>query len=279
METASQTLWRTKRGSHILSFRPVPFPRARTSSIITTYRTRSLLAGTLTRLRSQRMSSHPRAYCTSCSLTRLPWGDVHGQSTPPVDERFESISGGAVHTCGLRKDGSPVCWGAIDFDLGQASPPDGVALTSISSGGTHTCGLRSDGTSLCWGDDEYGQLVVPAGERFTRISSGLVHTCGLTGLRSVGGPTVTISVRQSRRKTHGSRPLPAVRSIPAACGKTAVLHVGARTRYGDPMPGYSRHRMERRSRSSPQGHFTPAVLEGMGRWSVGEQGVQAVATT
>ena len=108
------------------------------------------------------------------------WGsDNYGQSSPPDEARLESISSGAFHTCGLQPSGTPVCWGAVDFDLGQAFPPGDVPLTSLSSGGTHTCGLRIDKTALCWGDDEYGQLGAPPDERFDQLSSGLVHTCGL----------------------------------------------------------------------------------------------------
>ena len=34
-----------------------------------------------------------------------------GQSAPPEGERFSSISSGAFHTCALRLEGTPVCWG------------------------------------------------------------------------------------------------------------------------------------------------------------------------
>ena len=40
---------------------------------------------------------------------------------PPHNERFVAISSGLAHVCGLRPDGSAVCWG-LD-SVGQASPP------------------------------------------------------------------------------------------------------------------------------------------------------------
>ena len=111
--------------------------------------------------------------------TPVCWGwDVHGQASPPADERFTSISSGELHTCGLRSDRTAVCWGWDES--GQASPPAGERFTSISSSLYHTCGLRSDGTPVCWGNDLSGRASPPpAGERFASISSGGYHTCGL----------------------------------------------------------------------------------------------------
>ncbi len=34
-----------------------------------------------------------------------------GQSEPPAGEVFTAISCGDLHTCALRPDGTPVCWG------------------------------------------------------------------------------------------------------------------------------------------------------------------------
>ena len=119
--------------------------------------------------------------------------------TATPGERFIAVSSGEYHTCALRADGEPVCWGAepVDpeagldpVDFGQASPPDDERFVGISSGGFHTCGLREDGTAVCWGaalDDQserhgqvgFGQSSPPDGEVFASISSGGFHTCGL----------------------------------------------------------------------------------------------------
>ena len=138
-----------------------------------------------------------------------------GSSFPSEGERFVAISSGSYHTCALRENGAPICWGAgpaphprfaIAIAFGQASPPVGERFKSISSGTYHTCGLREDGTVACWGIQRterlqasanlkyqhlllprwYGQTSPPEGEVFASISSGGTHTCGL---REVG--TVT----------------------------------------------------------------------------------------
>ena len=54
---------------------------------------------------------------------------------------FASVSAGALHTCGMRPNGSVECWGA-NYYFGQAVPPQ-REFASISSGGTHTCGART----------------------------------------------------------------------------------------------------------------------------------------
>ena len=95
----------------------------------------------------------------------------------PPQERLETISGGGSHTCGLRQDGTPICWGANDY--GQAMPPYREKFVSISSGDAHTCGLQQDGTPICWGANDYGQAMPPYREKFEAISSGKHHTCGL----------------------------------------------------------------------------------------------------
>ena len=90
------------------------------------------------------------------------WGwDDYEQSSPPPGERFESVSVGAHHACGLRADGEAVCWGADES--GQSTPPENERFVAISAGGYHTCGLRSDGVAVCWGDDESGQSSPPQG--------------------------------------------------------------------------------------------------------------------
>ena len=99
--------------------------------------------------------------------------------TPPAGEKFVSIGVGGTHTCGLREDGTAVCWG--DNKHGQSSPPAGEKFISIDVGYSHTCGLRGDGTVVCWGADWNGLLSVPEGERFVAINAGSEHTCGLRG--------------------------------------------------------------------------------------------------
>ena len=66
--------------------------------------------------------------------------------TVPVSGTLASIGSGRHHSCGLRPDGSAVCWGSNRY--GQSSPPENETYASISSGGYHTCALRLDGTPV-----------------------------------------------------------------------------------------------------------------------------------
>ena len=127
-------------------------------------------------------------YRHTCGLringTAVCWGwNGLGQSTPPAGATFAAISSGSDHTCGLRADGVAVCWGRNSS--GQATPPAGATFAAISSGSHHVCGLRADGSAVCWGWNDYGQATPPLGETFAAISSGYQHTCGLRSDGSV----------------------------------------------------------------------------------------------
>jgi alpha-tubulin suppressor-like RCC1 family protein len=116
----------------------------------------------------------------SCGLRAdgsvLCWGDGRaGQIMVPAGARFAALTTGGNYGCGLRADGSVLCWGAAP----PAMPAGTVKFTSISAGASHACGLRADGTALCWGDNRYGQTTVPAGTTFTTLAAALYYTCGL----------------------------------------------------------------------------------------------------
>ncbi len=115
----------------------------------------------------------------SCGLrldgTAVCWGDNRDGQTDAPSGVFTSVSAGDAHSCGLRLDGTVVCWGAI------ADAPSGV-FTSVSAGGAHSCGLRLDGTADCWGTYDIpgsaGAPETPSGV-FTSVSAGGLHDCGL----------------------------------------------------------------------------------------------------
>ena len=110
-----------------------------------------------------------------------------GTLTPVSGGSFVNVSAGVIHNCGVKADGSVVCWGANkDSDgnlVGQATPPNG-SFTSVSAGGLHTCGIRTDDVVVCWGGNEdndgnvIGQATPPNGS-FTSISAGAYNTCGV----------------------------------------------------------------------------------------------------
>ena len=97
-----------------------------------------------------------------------------GQSIPPAGS-FDSVSGGFMHTCGLKTDGMVECWG--DNTAGQSSPP-GVTFVQLSAGVLHTCGIESSGAIACWGYNATDQTNAPGGS-FTSLSAGGYHTCAI----------------------------------------------------------------------------------------------------
>ena len=106
----------------------------------------------------------------------FPSGDK-GQQDPPSNERFVSIATSRESSCGLREDGMAVCWGSNKY--GQSSPPRDERFTSITAGSWgHYCGLREDGTAVCWGWNSEGQASPPSG-RFASIVAGEATTCGI----------------------------------------------------------------------------------------------------
>jgi len=117
-------------------------------------------------------------------------------AAPQAFATYKQITAGNYHTCGLKSDGSAICWGAgkdstkSGFEHGQSIVPSST-FTQLSAGSVHTCGLKSDGSAICWGAgktntgiDEWGQSIVPSGT-FTQISAGGIHTCGLKSDGSV----------------------------------------------------------------------------------------------
>lgn len=114
------------------------------------------------------------------------WGSVKdGMSTPPGG-RFKAISAAGIlyvdkrgeyltenkngHTCGLRNNGTIICWGT-GGGARQLHPLDGN-FKEISTGPHHVCGLRENGNVSC---SRYG---LPEG-KFKAISAGPYHTCGI----------------------------------------------------------------------------------------------------
>ena len=93
---------------------------------------------------------------------------------------FVSLSSGSYNTCGVKTNGSVVCWGSNNEGggfKGKSTPPAG-SFASVSTGISHTCGVRTDGSVVCWGSDGNGRSTPPSGS-FVSISAGASHTCGV----------------------------------------------------------------------------------------------------
>ena len=89
-----------------------------------------------------------------------------------------SISSGRRHSCGLRDNGTAVCWGK-DWE-GQASEPK-ETFTAISAFGRHSCGARTRGGVECWGEAQgpIPDRISEATESYVSISIGNGHGCVL----------------------------------------------------------------------------------------------------
>ena len=78
------------------------------------------------------------------------------EPSPPLDPAplatvaggYTAVSAGYGHSCGLRADGTVVCWGDDNF-WGQLDAPAG-AFAAVDVGSGHSCGLRTNGTIQCW---------------------------------------------------------------------------------------------------------------------------------
>jgi alpha-tubulin suppressor-like RCC1 family protein len=131
-----------------------------------------------------------------CSLTPRPVQDIEFH---PLS--LSAIASGFTHTCAIRVDRTPVCWGSGSAEIGSDTQirsdtarvvPGSVKLGSISAGLFHNCGLTaSPGQVYCWGANAAGQLgrlspessptpLPIADERaFLRVSSGERSSCGI----------------------------------------------------------------------------------------------------
>lgn len=132
--------------------------------------------------------------------------------------RFDSLSAGGLHACGVTREGAVHCWGSdsagalgteatetCEDGLGNLAPcsatpvavTGGSGFTSVSAGVAHTCGVAIGGTAFCWGRNRTGQLgdgttnpsFVPAavagGLAFMSISAGNGHSCGLLAANGI----------------------------------------------------------------------------------------------
>lgn len=102
----------------------------------------------------------------------------------PEEGVFTQISGGHLHVCGIREDGTVVCWGLSDDDV---PPPEGT-FYQVSSGGysasrggagCDSCGVRTDGSIACWGYNELRPLPPPEEGSYRQVSVGDGCVCGL----------------------------------------------------------------------------------------------------
>ena len=145
------------------------------------------------------------------------WGsDTSGQSTPPADA-FSAISLAKTFSCGIRTDGSAVCWGAptgattlslapypqvaagnqftCELFSGSAlgcwtdllwpgAPPIG-SYVQLDAGHEFACAVAAGGDVDCWGANGFGKATPPAGA-FTQVATGTQFACGIKADATLG---------------------------------------------------------------------------------------------
>lgn len=115
------------------------------------------------------------------------WGrEVDGKTYAP-EGLFRALSGGFMHSCGVRAEGYGECWGYNgegQTDVPPLLPERGYL--SVEAGERHSCGLDSDLHIRCWGmsgqpydpyniDPNYN----PDFATFRALSVGSYHSCAI----------------------------------------------------------------------------------------------------
>ena len=107
--------------------------------------------------------------------TVVCWGENTDGRTDPPEGKFSTVTAGWAHSCGVRADGTVVCWG--ENTDGRTDPPEGK-FSTVTAGWAHSCGVRADGTVACWGYGAGGRVDPPAGT-FVGLAAGFAHWCGI----------------------------------------------------------------------------------------------------
>lgn len=143
----------------------------------------------------------------SCGGGSGPGGDLPNPPTAnphPVPVagtmKFQMVSAGRDHVCGLTLESIPVCWGkGSEGQLGDGttltrSTPAPIAnpepFAEIDAGSGHTCGFTArNGRVYCWGGggahpfDNSSNVTIPLflgrDLKFVSIGTGKHHSCGI----------------------------------------------------------------------------------------------------
>jgi hypothetical protein len=68
---------------------------------------------------------------------------------------YASIDEGEFSLCGIRRDGTAHCTGALD-----ETTPEGM-FSAVAAGSYHACALRLDHHVTCWGENFHRQATPP----------------------------------------------------------------------------------------------------------------------
>lgn len=117
------------------------------------------------------------AYCWgSGSFGRIGSGQSEDGPTPFPSlvvngYKYQTLTVGAQHTCGVTVNDQAFCWGLNTYgklgdDVGPSSTvpiqvSGGHPFIEAGAGGSHSCGLTRSNEVYCWGRNIIGQLGVP----------------------------------------------------------------------------------------------------------------------
>ena len=131
-------------------------------------------SGVFQTVRASRISAPSRTCGLRSDGSIMCWG-TRLSSSIDITASVGAIAGGSDFTCGLRQDATISCWGANWF--GQTDAPSG-RFTSVTAGRWHACAIRPDRTLTCWGYNQHGQTDAPSGT-FSQVVAAGSYSCGL----------------------------------------------------------------------------------------------------
>jgi hypothetical protein len=115
--------------------------------------------------------------CGLRTADRFPSCWAGSPAAPAPSEALSALAVGAAHACGVRSDGSLVCWGTPGGTPSVLSPPTGQ-FVDVKVEDASDCALRGDGSIACWGSWDVPGFAGPPGT-FREFSVGEQFGCGI----------------------------------------------------------------------------------------------------